>query len=162
MTHMRRGMGVGSGKRGYYNLVHRDRWVHAMSAKGIRTLCNIRPIKTRRALDMSHNAKIKENRKTNADFTKDVYDSQGNILEETYADGTKNVYKRDRQGNLIEKTYADGTKDVYKRDKQGHLLEATYPDGTKYVYDKQGHLLEATYPDGTKYVYDKQGNVLET
>ena len=80
--------------------------------------------------------------KSNADGSRYVYDSKGNLIEKTYADGTKNVYKRDRQGNLIEKTYADGTKDVYKRDKQGHLLEATYPDGTKYVYDKQGNVLE--------------------
>ena len=62
-------------------------------------------------------------------------------------------YVYDKQGNLLEKTYADGTKEVYKRDKQGNLLEKTYANGTKYVYDKQGNLLEETYADGTKYVY---------
>jgi len=97
--------------------------------------------------------------KTYADGSKDVYDKQGNLLEKTYADGSKEVY--DKQGNILEMTYADGSKEVYKRDQQGNLLEKTYADGSKYVYDKQGNLLEMTYADGSKEVYDKQGNLLE-
>ena len=46
--------------------------------------------------------------------SKYVYNKQGNLLEETYADGSKYVYKRDKQGNLLEETHADGSKDVYK------------------------------------------------
>lgn len=33
---MRKGLGIGSGKRGYYNLIPKDSFVHSMSAKGIK------------------------------------------------------------------------------------------------------------------------------
>jgi len=62
-------------------------------------------------------------------------------------------YVYNKKGNILEKTYADGTKDVCKRDKQGNLLEKTYANGRKYVYDKKGNLLEEIYADGLKYVY---------
>ncbi|HLC15798.1 MAG TPA: hypothetical protein VJL89_06190 [Thermodesulfovibrionia bacterium] len=53
-------------------------------------------------------------------------DRQGNILERTYADGSK--YFFNKQGNIIKETYADGSKVVYKRDRQGNLIEKTYAE----------------------------------
>ena len=70
--------------------------------------------------------------KSNADGSRYVYDSKGNLIEKTYADGTKNVYKRDSQGNIIEKTYADGSRYVY--DSKGNIIEKTYADGSREVY----------------------------
>ena len=67
------------------------------------------------------------------------------------ADGSRYVY--DSKGNLIEKTYADGSKDVYKRDSKGNLIEEIYAYGSRYVYDSKGNIIEKTYADGSREVY---------
>ena len=51
MTHTRRGLGRGMGM-GYKNLVHNDRWVHAMSAKGVRSYIFSSPIRRQTAYDI--------------------------------------------------------------------------------------------------------------
>ena len=60
----------------------------------------------------------------------DITDEYGNVQQGSIV--IKNVY--DSDGNLTEQTDAEGNKTVYTYDKNGDLLSVTAPDNSKYEY----------------------------
>jgi YD repeat-containing protein len=112
---------------------------------------------------------------------KRIYNTKGELLEETYPDNTvlKNTY--DENGNLIKTLTSGGAETLYFYDEKGNLLEehVKIEEGkysiTKYTYDLYGRILTRTDAEGnttgfeyeenhinkpTK-VIDPEGNVFE-
>ncbi len=87
-------------------------------------------------------------------------DASGNIYTETTA------IEYDLLGNVIKETFADGTATSYKYDLMRRVTEEFYPDGTKnsiaYSNNYQGSTVSVTRPDGSvlTYQYDPNGNYL--
>ncbi len=85
------------------------------------------------------------------DATTFDYDSQGNLLSITAADGSSQQYVRNSEGEVTQYTNADGQTITYTYNAAGLVTSQTFPDGTstQYTYDAHGNLLTATDASGT-------------
>jgi len=118
MKNIRRGMGVGSGKKGYYNLVHQDRWVHAMSAKGFKQKDYMKNVirfedlnpdypssqmqgivlEIKKPKNSQHGSYINEKIENTKRFYNGLLDNFGNRIK--YEDIQKKFKQRLKEGNL--------------------------------------------------------------
>jgi RHS repeat-associated protein/uncharacterized repeat protein (TIGR01451 family) len=113
------------------------------------------------------------------------YDSQGNLLAITYADGSFQQFEYDAAGNVnlyrnrrgqvlrftynargqvLRRDHDDGSHEDFTYDDRGNLLTATDASGTTaYVYDTGDRLTRVTYPDGRflAYTYDAGGRLTQ-
>jgi len=82
----------------------------------------------------------------------------GQVVAETYADGTSMTYDYDKSGRLVAKTDELGQKTCYEFDANGHPTSILFPGGIaiRRGYNAQGIPAEVTNKDGsvTKYVWD--------
>jgi YD repeat-containing protein len=102
-----------------------------------------------------------------------IYDLFGRVLN-------KIKFKRDENGNLLEESFSDGTVYKYKYDEKGNRIEWTSISSNSniivasYQYDDLGNIIEMNlnnyfkstykfhYDNFTfKYIYDDQGNWIE-
>ena len=115
------------------------------------------------------------------------YDACGNVIKETYPDGTCSYYTYDnlgRQtsiinsmggvtsmtydiyGNVVKTTDANGNVISSTYDANNNLISSTDALGntTTYEYDNEGNPTKIIYPDGTCTIneYDGEGNVVKT
>ena len=92
------------------------------------------------------------------------YDSSGNKISMTYANGSKYTYEYDDRGNKISMTYENGSKVTYEYDDHGNQISVTYPSGYKinFKYDDRGNKISETFLNGDKYTYeyDSSGNMI--
>ena len=111
-------MGVGSGKKGYYNLVHQDRWVHAMSAKGFKQKDYMKNVirfedlnpdypssqmqgivlEIKKPKNSQHGSYINEKIENTKRFYNGLLDNFGNRIK--YEDIQKKFKQRLKEGNL--------------------------------------------------------------
>ncbi len=85
------------------------------------------------------------------------YDSQGNLQQITYADGSKETFSYDATGNLTVAVNRRNQNISYTYNSEGLLTRKDFPDGTSatYTYDSRGNLLTATDSDSSvTYTYD--------
>ncbi len=91
------------------------------------------------------------------------YDGAGNLITQTFADGTKDTYGYDPAGWLTSMTDANTHTTTYGASPTGQVTSVTTPDGrtTTYGYDADGGLQTTTDPTGatTTFGYDAAGNL---
>jgi len=92
-----------------------------------------------------------------------VYDSAGNLTQQTRPAGDATSYAYTAQADLASVTQADGRTTSYTIDSKGRTTAVAGPDGAHWLqsFDGQGNLTSRTDPDGhtTKYGYDPHGNL---
>ena len=95
-----------------------------------------------------------------------AYDASGNMTALTDALGHVTLLAYDAKGNLLRQTFADGTAVSYTYDGLGNRTSMTDPLGnvTRYKYDAMGRLTETVFPDKTtqKTAYTRNGQVSRT
>ena len=93
------------------------------------------------------------------------YGPDGNLIEETDANGKTTTYTYDRMNRLKQAISADGAITAYGYDPSGNLVKLTDPDGkaTAYNYAGCGMLIEEIDPSGytTSYRYDGNKNLAQ-
>ncbi|MCM0593810.1 MAG: CARDB domain-containing protein [Gloeotrichia echinulata DEX184] len=85
------------------------------------------------------------------------YDSQGNLQQITYADGSKETFSYDATGNVTVAVNRRNQNISYTYNSDGLLTRKYFADGTSatYTYDSRGNLLTAIDSDSSvTYTYD--------
>ena len=100
----------------------------------------------------------------NGNKTTYSYDQNGDLLTETFSDGTSEQNSYDAEGRLIAKIDRNGNTILYQYNEIGHLVKRDYPGSNDdmFQYDKNGRLIVAqnTYSTIT-FSYDSAGRLLE-
>jgi YD repeat-containing protein len=89
------------------------------------------------------------------------------IPYDEYTDDMKHKvckFEYDERGNLISETFPEGTTIIHSYDERNNLISTTYPDGEGwlYEYDERTNKISMTYPSGDKttYEYDDRNNMI--
>jgi len=105
-------------------------------------------------------------RDANGNVNGQVYDADGNLVQERHADGGVANYGYDAFNQRVSTTDAMGNRTAMSYDKTGQLLRVDRPDDNhiSYSYDQAGRQLSMTNGAGetTRYRYDLTGNVIDT
>lgn len=100
----------------------------------------------------------------NGDRSAFAYNERGQIIRQTYADGSHEEYSYDANGNLVTKTSPRGIVTTYSYDNAGRRTTVSFSDGTPSIsctYDRGGRLASVTDAAGTRsFSYDAAGNRL--
>jgi YD repeat-containing protein len=98
------------------------------------------------------------------------YDSQGNIIQQTNAEGQSTALQYDGDNNLVQITDPNGSIATYGYNEFGDILWRTDPHApndpnpttTRYTYDRYGQNTSVTLPSGAAFKtdYDSKGNLL--
>lgn len=80
-----------------------------------------------------------------------VYDSKGNLIQETAEDGTTLNYEYDTSNRLIQTTNARNQTKSYTYDTNNNVVKITDFSGdvTTFTYDDKHRIISSNYPDGT-------------
>ncbi len=94
-----------------------------------------------------------------------AYDSTGDLLSTTYANGTHSTSTFDPMGGASSFVNANGQQISVTRNAAGQVTPASFSGGSNYTYtyDLHGNLLTATDADGTtSFTYDPTSELLAT
>mgnify|MGYP006169580905 CR=1 FL=1 len=94
------------------------------------------------------------------------YDSQGNKLTQTDAEGRTTSWEYDALGRVTARILPLGQRETFEYDANGNQIRHTDFNGqlTTSEYDALNRLVSRSYADGTKeaWIYDAAGRVIET
>jgi RHS repeat-associated protein len=93
-----------------------------------------------------------------------VYDSVGNMVEQTTRKGDTIEYTYNSQGQVTRKDYPDGSFATFGYDAAGNMIMASDPNGTiSMQYNIQNQMVRVDYPDGYwfNYTYDTAGRLVK-
>lgn len=96
--------------------------------------------------------------------TEHIYDSVGNLVSTTDANGEVEHYHYDHLGRPVRIVDAQGGETLLQYDARDNLLSVTDPEGrlTQYRYDVNDQVVAEIKPSGERqYAYDPNGNLIE-
>jgi len=88
-----------------------------------------------------------------------VFDTNGRIISE-FIDDQLVVYTYDEKGNLITETYPDGTEYRREYDDRNNMIKSINTEGSisMYEYNDNNKLIKYIYPDGRTVSYVRDSN----